>query len=521
MDPLFQTLVESLDCAVTYNNEKAVLPQTYVYTATARIDSMNDPHYVRADTSLRQDLDSVVNSAIFASGYTIDAKCSTGNCTFPDLYSTLAYCSVCEDSSADIKFGETCGVELSDPTSETYTNSCVVYSIELPSGLKLNFSIDKFDLNPDEGGLEVSMFTSGILPQTPNRPDLFSAQFIARQISTSANSYGPLPAPLNTTLCGPGNWTCQGYGAATCTLQPCIREYNATVVAGRLFDNLTADSGSTPWVVADEVEAGSMPSMAVVDTNCITTADKTSLQQQGYKVDNPPSRWIPYAVPFQSFTHTEDITLLKPLLHEGCSFMLDGSFHEYLASALEQNFNGTVKAQTTTDVDMSLASFFIVLVNGSSGLRYIYNYGSVDFQRIDSTFLNLSNALTNYIRTHGDGEYPGSVTGLVHHYATCLDVRWAWIAFPAALDVLTILFFVLTVVKSSRHKTPVWKSSSLPWVLAWARPDTDADAGGTSSAEQTSAGLDRLSKDVHVTLQNSKLHARHKPPEISKSIVHQ
>ncbi|KAK7946860.1 uncharacterized protein PG986_011181 [Apiospora aurea] len=79
-----------------------------------------------------------------------------------------------------------------------------------------------------------------------------------------------------------------------------------------------------------------------------------------------------------------------------------------------------------------------------------------------------------------DGELAG--LGTVYENQTCIVVSWGWIAFPAALVLLTLVFLALTVFESNRHTTRLrtvaaqagrkpWKSSALP--LLWAGLEND------------------------------------------------
>jgi hypothetical protein len=79
---------------------------------------------------------------------------------------------------------------------------------------------------------------------------------------------------------------------------------------------------------------------------------------------------------------------------------------------------------------------------------------------LTATFENLANSITNEMRgntTRETSEFKGKV-GIVR---TVLRVRWQWIALPAFLLAVSTIFFLLTVLESSRTSTPLWKGSSL------------------------------------------------------------
>lgn len=131
---------------------------------------------------------------------------------------------------------------------------------------------------------------------------------------------------------------------------------------------------------------------------------------------------------------------------------------------------------------------------GPEMLQNIYDYGRVDFERIQDVFQNISDSLTTFIRTHGNVSHSDPATGQVQLHATCLGIQWPWIALPAALAVLTILFLCLVMGSARRREIPVWKASPLPWIL-----NSDLEArGDTSSSSTSSQGLPKGGTSISV-----------------------
>ena len=97
------------------------------------------------------------------------------------------------------------------------------------------------------------------------------------------------------------------------------------------------------------------------------------------------------------------------------------------------------------------------------------------------------------VRIHGDQNASDAARevlnrpalGTVFEQKTCIQVKWPFLAFPAALATLTTAFLVIVVIQSSRDPTTTnsWKSSLLPMVfhkfsLDGHQQDTsDGDAG--------------------------------------------
>lgn len=102
----------------------------------------------------------------------------------------------------------------------------------------------------------------------------------------------------------------------------------------------------------------------------------------------------------------------------------------------------------------------------------LYANGTTDITRIRAFVQNLADAMTAVIRKGGDiiGSAPATGTVLVNR--TCIHVAWTWLLLPIALLLLTLIFFVATMVKSRKvgaigGQRGAWKSSSLP--LLWCR----------------------------------------------------
>lgn len=112
-----------------------------------------------------------------------------------------------------------------------------------------------------------------------------------------------------TAMAGCGNastasdWKCQGYGAANCTFAPCVRTYNASIKAGRLDETLLLP---ITWINATQNgytdpsnnESVQSQNQALVDTQCISQHERSSLKSEGYLID-PQTRWLPYNVTFR------------------------------------------------------------------------------------------------------------------------------------------------------------------------------------------------------------------------------
>ena len=80
-------------------------------------------------------------------------------------------------------------------------------------------------------------------------------------------------------------------------------------------------------------------------------------------------------------------------------------------------------------------------------------------------------------------------------------IRWAWVAFPVALEVISTIYFLGIVVATKRARLPLWKNSSLAVMYHGIDP-TQYQAG--MAAEKISE-MDAVAKRTKVRLVYTKL----------------
>lgn len=143
----------------------------------------------------------------------------------------------------------------------------------------------------------------------------------------------------------------------------------------------------------------------------------------------------------------------------------------------------------------------ISVFNGLETLKHIYKSGHIGLDRIQETFSNISESLTTYIRNNGDRNYSEPAVGHVYHYATCIRVQWAWIAFPSSLAALTVLFFVWVASSKTLRQFPAWKASPLPWLMYGHIISKISHTGGDGLHEnsQNIDEMEKISKEMSMT----------------------
>lgn len=277
----------------------ATLPRTNVFEADFYSENPDDitsaPRVVNYATN-QKDIERVLYNAIFSPGQDPPWQCSTGNCTFLHTYGTIGVCYSCQDASVAVTSNAACSYANSSyatqhPTSAAdcpNNSSFIVESTFTASEymkLTTNLTISSF------GMVDTLVYVAAALTDihVGVEADLFFG-FLRGATANMGERIGWLT--LDNSSCNSDkpeeSWGCQGYGAATCSLQPCIQIYNATVSAGVLEEHLVASSSDTAWdMVYDSYGLASY--LALVDNQCSSQNQSPSNQNSGME-----SRWLPY-----------------------------------------------------------------------------------------------------------------------------------------------------------------------------------------------------------------------------------
>ena len=112
-------------------------------------------------------------------------------------------------------------------------------------------------------------------------------------------------------------------------------------------------------------------------------------------------------------------------------------------------------------------------IGGPSNLQILYGVGTLTFDIVNSTFANITKAMTEYIRQAGSPSYNSTnphfagivspVHGVAYQETTCIQVYWVWLIYPASLVIATFIFFVAMLIKTRGDPTiDDWRSSPLP-----------------------------------------------------------
>lgn len=377
-----------------------------------------------------------MNNGLFGSQQTEPLySCPSGNCTFAEKYSSIAYCSSCIDATAALE------IELFQQYDET--------GKVLLNKTRVSLSVGSPNITLSRGsnlyGGSLGLVAEG-----------------ASQISIIRwDGRSDIPGP---------NETIRGY---RCKLFPCLKTFTAQVYNGRLRETLVEENhGPFSTVNAREM----MISMA--DLNCLeSTEQRDILKRLGYQF-NAATRWLPY-----------NVTLSRNSTEENPEFLDSGPAVYALENPCNKaparndfelcNGNRTTKealevvpprciynmevptilslekhlfGQLFTGEVRNDASYGYPGFMGNETLRAVFNAGSANgsLEDLQSIMRNVTSALTTHIRQTGAKGLSEPALGLMFQYTTCVRVRWAWLAYVAVIVGLTLVFFTCMVVFARR-----------------------------------------------------------------------
>jgi hypothetical protein len=458
IDPVIQQMTQYENCKIDITG-----PGVTATVARTNIFSPQMLHVGAGLASPDSASQSPMLSGLFAEPQQANFECSTGNCTF-DSYSTVGWCSKCEDVSKALSFGEAptlFGQTATNPTSY------------LPDGLSV-----------------ASTNTTGLY------------NYLVVQFNVTTSTMEVIHPWLNfthdsdllyhefcTNTSNPTDWPCQGYGAASCKFAPCVRSYTANATGGKLSETLEEVAFFEPGDPNDLTGAGPgiiqfASDTALVDTHCITSSEHDHLVADGYTIDTS-TRWLTFnmtnALTIAASTASNSTTYPESLLAHECLYLISKEFRTgYPGFFLQTVLNGTVTGFNEYGAPDGI-------FQGPQIIQNMLNFGNTSAAYIGNIMDNAATSVTNFMRQNGVVGYSTDINGTVSQFETCVNIRWGWIALPLVLDLLAMALLTLSIWVTWRNQAPIWKNSLLAFVFHG--PNGVSDSSETA---HSSAGVDTI-----------------------------
>jgi hypothetical protein len=411
IDPMVQGLVKYYDCSWPVSGLNATIPHSQTFSEGGK-------HAAAGLSQLSLPQQAAISSGLYTPGQlAMTFDCPSGNCTFSGDYSSIAYCTSCTDISDRVVMrNHTECVDrydgTTDPTTGLNCTDANFTTTSLPSGLSNGNDANSSYLTMGSPAYDGTVV---VLVGTPPT-NLFYEP-------TGCKSANP-----------PNSWACKGYGAISCSLQPCVQTYRGEIAGGKLTEKRIATH--IDWSSG----TGVSPYSAMIDMTCVNHTEKIELAKLGYEFDNS-TLFLAYNQSYDEFSGDWEPASYDPdgnpilakhasVVPRKCIYEVSGITINSLNQYWPTLFNSSGTNQGTYGAtQITMADLF-------------WNDGLASFDHIASYFENVTQALTTHIRQLGDSTYAPATEGIVLQNMTCVRVRWEFLIFPAVLIVMMLVFFV-------------------------------------------------------------------------------
>ncbi|KAI0186480.1 hypothetical protein EV127DRAFT_514366 [Xylaria flabelliformis] len=441
VDPFTQQVVVYTDCAHISTNEYSLVARTNDYRACgpvvsdgAGIISIDSPMAVAINMGM-------VNPPQHIPSL-IATDCKSGNCTFGTLAS-VGLCRSCEDITSQFR---------------NITTDSLLPNFTIPG-------------DPgDSTGFKDLIIDAGRPFQTQAK----LSRSVQVRIAMGPDDFHP-SSPLS---------------AFQCSITPCVRKYRSFISQSILSE---VDLSSTPiglnWKIDWNIDGGSegYPSPNVPIYRLATSRTPRNGSEEGCassekegpglievalaNIDAAPQ----YGESNETTWYPEDCVWSFSLGAEGAIF-------EALYAELD---------------DLSATSRDNPLDGVSIAAQNMWRNGTMDLAHINDYMQKLVDVMTATMRNNGFQGRDGYARGQVHVDDTCITVRWAWLAYPATLVGLTIIFLSLLILQGpSGSSSRAWKSSILaPLFISMDEATYDPNHYDMSKYE-----MNQLAEQIHTQL---------------------
>ncbi|KAL6407889.1 hypothetical protein AUP68_08917 [Ilyonectria robusta] len=470
IDPFSQALVEHVVCRREVKSSVARAARTNNYTASV-------PGFKYSQMNQRPGLDKTMRSALYrglidpgSAASQIDFDCARGNCTFGaegdgGYFSSLAMCHSCTDISDDIFI----------PGKKNATNT-----FSLPSNLQVYnqspLSAARVDFNSSFYSFEALMHK---LPPGCEKDEY---ECIMRE---NMDAF-----------------------AVRCTLDPCVKKYSAQVT-NQEYIEFEEDQGSPPllrrnwiddvWINGLRAAYSLISNYSLVDglsTKCNSSIDSIPrgvlVNSRTHLLNDKP----------ESYVNNKSEWVYYP---PECVWVIDLTPYYAITGTLDDLLGDEVRTDGRSGFDQ---------VIGPVWLTTLYADGMSNLTMAEQMTKGIASSMTAAMRNHPFTEGFSDVStvrrwdinrnlttvnGMGFAVDTCVRVHWGWIAYPAALLLLQLLFCTFVLLTINRKAGPGearvptdWKTSPLAPLFHGLDEDLRQKSGGLTSAKMMDDAAEKI-----------------------------
>jgi hypothetical protein len=382
----------------------------------------------------------------------IPLSCPTSTCTWP-AYETLGVCSECVEASDLLQFK--CAYTKID-WSTNYTGP--INPEATPNGTVCGYFYD--------AGKDGSFLMSGYIANDTDGSDLkgeallvralpFTDNMYYRPISGGSEKYKHVRNPILDVLIVSSPDSSSVYAhkrpiAQECVVSWCVKTIESAYEAGQYSENVShsyqnTTSGPFPW------ESIELP-----------------------VIDNVTSSFIIY---------NQNITIERQVSENNRS-------HSVVSNNVYTVDNVTAANHLVIFGDMFRSYYTDAGPSGTPMLRfkdfwpgaYLRELPFNPWQtpnNVSHHLQRMATAMTNVIRSSESREM---VQGAAYEKVIFIHIRWEWLSFPIILLVLSLVFLVATIIKTSGNDaTAVWKTSAMPALICSLPKETQSQFASSST----------------------------------------
>lgn len=471
VDPFTQQVVQFYSCSTVVEDERATVPFSNNYTTGSWITHLDRQMQSAMYIGL---LDPPANTSS-----ALEFECRTGNCTFPSTddgatFLSLALESRCADIGSDVAFSV---------GGRNFTDSVFGHETH-PKMTTLNATLSGY-------GLQLNNYSNNVMQSGSQYPTDWPSH-VLRQIAylTMSSRWGYRGEPQDTH-------------AFECEFYPVVNTYSANITNGVLLEQVLDSQRMDVWPAGDNTRALLIVNRTIRGGKwhgC--TGDLGPSNENNFPVfidDSGPILGID--VPSTMLIDIPSMTMMDPSENttwwpQDCVYWLPQQIAASLSEAIS-NLLGTVILSYDWEIERA---------KGNPWSVNLWNNGTPTLEMVQAIMDGMTRSVTARLM-QGDGisVNMGPANGTVWGTQTCVGVNWEWLALPAGLLLLTIIFLVLTIVRTRSKQAHVWKSSIFAVLFSGLDQETRKSDGPLMSLEEMKAAADRATVRLEDTKEGFRL----------------
>lgn len=436
VDPFTQQIVHVYSCSRAVDGESAIVPFSNNYTAGFWSEALTDP---QLDPQLLSAIYIGLLDPLANASAAVQFQCRTGNCTFPSADDGATFLSLAlESRCTDIGSGIAFSIDVDNRTaSDNTTHYTARTSARLPD----------YDLHLDNSSL---LLPEGheVMQSGETSPGDGLSLFLSKVSYLMTDRDHP-PVPQYTY-------------AFECEFYPAVNTYSANITNGVLLEQVLESQRMEVWsgypVNSSHFDSPNTHALLIVDrtiregnwnecTSSLVPSDEHNLPVI--------IRLDPLSEGSQICTSCPPEALASPWNNitwwpQDCVYWLPFQVVQGLSAAISDLLGNNI------------VSYGPLMIRASGNLWSVklWNNGTPTLDIVQATMDGMTRSITARFR-QGDGisVNMGPANGTVWEMQTCVGVNWEWLALPAGLLLLTVVFLVLTIIRTSSKQARVWKSS--------------------------------------------------------------